>query len=146
MTNQRTCSLQIFLGTANVLEGSISNAGAREIFQSNGGISIEQVKGELGEQSIVFRPQNVVIASTDADMREGRARMSRVVRHTEFLGSIIRYAVDVSGHRHWSMMHINKARHLLLWAHPVIFMFRGSKLWFSALECLYWQNKGRRYA
>jgi hypothetical protein len=43
----------------------------------------------------MFRPQNVTIAAADASADAGRVRLTGIVRHMEFLGSIIRYSVSI---------------------------------------------------
>jgi iron(III) transport system ATP-binding protein len=87
-----------FLGTANVLEGNITKAGDAALFRSRGGVEVKLNTDEQGDRSIVFRPQNIRIAQADSTFDESCERLHGVVRHTEFLGSIIRYAIDVGGH------------------------------------------------
>jgi iron(III) transport system ATP-binding protein len=87
-----------FLGTANVMEGSIENGSGGSVFRSNKGIVINLAIGEPGTQSIVFRPQNATIVPHGAEPDAARECLTGIVRHTEFLGSTIRYAVDVGGH------------------------------------------------
>ncbi len=87
-----------FLGTANVLKGSISGVGETGVFRSETGVEIDLNSDQRGDRSIVFRPQNVLIAQSGLAADEKRVRLNGIVRHTEFLGSIIRYAVEVRGH------------------------------------------------
>ena len=84
-----------FLGTANVLKGVISESGGEAVFRSEGNIEFALDSGERGRRLILFRPQNVNIVVEGATVDETRARLTGVIRHTEFLGSILRYAVDV---------------------------------------------------
>ena len=85
-----------FLGTANVLEGVIAEQDGEGFFLAESGVKIPLDSGERGECCIVFRPQNVTIASTDAPVSGGLDPQLRgEVRRLEFLGNIIRYAVTV---------------------------------------------------
>ncbi|VAW18736.1 Molybdenum transport ATP-binding protein ModC (TC 3.A.1.8.1) [hydrothermal vent metagenome] len=84
-----------FLGTANVIDGVIEERGGELSFRSNSGIELGLDVKERGAGSIVFRPQNVSIVSTGTPATDTQSRLSGDVRHMEFLGSIIRYAVDV---------------------------------------------------
>ena len=87
-----------FLGTANVLDGVISTNDNSSVFRSHGGVELTLDSVDQGNRSIVFRPQNVRLVPEGSESDEFRARLSGVVQRAEFLGSIIRYAVDVSGH------------------------------------------------
>jgi len=84
-----------FLGTANVIDGVIEGKGSEAIFRSSSGVELNLSVKERGRYSIVLRPQNVNIVSVGASGDGARARLSGVVRRIEFLGSIIRYAVEI---------------------------------------------------
>jgi iron(III) transport system ATP-binding protein len=86
-----------FLGTANVLEGVISQTDDGAMFRSQGGVDIPLNGDERGDRSIVFRPQNVKITTGGAGVDAASAHLSGIVEHIEFLGSIIRYGVNVGG-------------------------------------------------
>ena len=81
-----------FLGTANVFRGVIDQQGGQTLFQSESGMQFPLKSAERGERSVVFRPQNVTIGlAGELD----QPRLDGTVRHLEFLGNIIRYAVQV---------------------------------------------------
>jgi iron(III) transport system ATP-binding protein len=86
-----------FLGTANIIRGAvIRTEDDRTFFRTDKGMDIPLAAEAAAGESIVFRPQNVdvcAIGSTDA----ASAKLSGTIGHTEFLGSIIRYGVDVGG-------------------------------------------------
>jgi len=86
-----------FLGTANVLEGVISQTDDGAVFRSQVGVDMPLSGDERGDRSIVFRPQNVKIAARGAGGDAASAHLSGNVEHIEFLGSIIRYGVNVGG-------------------------------------------------
>jgi len=84
-----------FLGTANVLSGVVEDAGGGAQFNAVDGACIPVDSTERGPRSLMFRPQNVTIAATDASADADNVRLTGIVRHTEFLGSIIRYGVAI---------------------------------------------------
>ena len=84
-----------FLGTANVLTGVVEDAGSGVQFNSVDGVQIPVDSAERGPRSLMFRPQNVVIAAADACADSNSVRIVGIVRHMEFLGSIIRYGVAI---------------------------------------------------
>ncbi len=84
-----------FLGTANVMQGIVEEDAGRAVFSSQGGNKVPLGTQERGPCSIIFRPQNVLIGEASAEPIEGRTKLAGTVRHTEFLGNTIRYAVDV---------------------------------------------------
>ncbi len=84
-----------FLGTANVLAGVVEDADGGAKFNAVDGACIPVDSAERGSRSLMFRPQNVTIAAADASAVSGRVRLTGIVRHMEFLGSIIRYRVSI---------------------------------------------------
>jgi iron(III) transport system ATP-binding protein len=84
-----------FLGTANVLSGVVEDAGGGAQFNAADGLRIPVDSVERGSRSLMFRPQNVVIAAADRRADAGNVRIPGTVRHIEFLGSIIRYGVSI---------------------------------------------------
>jgi iron(III) transport system ATP-binding protein len=81
-----------FLGTANVFRGVIDQQGGQTLFQSDSGMQFPLESAERGERSIVFRPQSVTIGPVG---ELDQPRFDGTVHHLEFLGNIIRYAVQV---------------------------------------------------
>ncbi|MEK9672881.1 MAG: ABC transporter ATP-binding protein [Rhodospirillaceae bacterium] len=90
-----------FLGTANVLEGTVSATAGAPTFRTRDGIEIP-LTGYQGQvmkngKALVFRPQNVMIRNLDVPSGPKATTLTGTVSHMEFQGSIIRYAVDVKG-------------------------------------------------
>jgi iron(III) transport system ATP-binding protein len=91
-----------FLGTANVIDGSLSTKKGHIVFRSGSGIEIplkpaqlHAVKGNgAREHCIMFRPQSVTIQSAGEKRQRGGVTIKGLVQHREFLGSMIRYAVS----------------------------------------------------
>ena len=84
-----------FLGTANVLIGVVEDADGGAQFNAVDGARIPIDSAERGSRSLMFRPQNVLIAAADTCADTDRVRLAGTVRHMEFLGSIIRYGVAI---------------------------------------------------
>jgi iron(III) transport system ATP-binding protein len=88
-----------FLGTANVLTGRFTTDNGRSHFKDESGIEIvidKEVEHEQG--AVVLRPQNLNIQSPGAQRGSQIVRLSGTVQYVEFLGSIVRYAVQVGPH------------------------------------------------
>ncbi len=83
-----------FLGSANILDGSVLTEGAARAFQLTGGIRfpIPASASVPTDAKLVFRPQDASIGSTAGG---GGNALSGVVMHREFLGSVVRYAVRI---------------------------------------------------
>ncbi len=84
-----------FLGTANILPGSIVEAEGRKIFVSDSGVTFPMDIEGQGQRSIVFRPQNASIHCGKVQADEAHIELPGIIVHTEFLGSIVRYGVKV---------------------------------------------------
>ncbi len=86
-----------FLGATNVLEGTLlPDAGDGPVFRTGKGVDIPLRQGVVDGRYIIFRPQNVDVR-TAGSASAGGPVVGGVIRHSEFLGSIVRYGVDVSG-------------------------------------------------
>ena len=84
-----------FLGTANILPGSIVEEDGRKAFVSDSCVTFRlDIEGE-GQRSIVFRPQNASIHCGRVEADDAHIDLPGVIVHTEFLGSIVRYGVKV---------------------------------------------------
>jgi len=82
-----------FLGTANILEGSVKGEGAARSFEVAGGGSIPVPAGvdvPVGAK-LVFRPQYATIGAVEPDA----VPLSGTIAHREFLGATVRYGVEV---------------------------------------------------
>ncbi|WP_395541342.1 ABC transporter ATP-binding protein [Neotabrizicola sp. sgz301269] len=82
-----------FLGTANILEGTVEAEGGRARFRTKTGdsLSLPDGVGAAGK-NIVLRPQNITI-----QREAGRDALAGTVVHREFLGGQIRYLVTSGG-------------------------------------------------
>jgi iron(III) transport system ATP-binding protein len=78
-----------FLGTTNVLEGTIAN----NVFTSNQGLVIQGLASDAKGSSVLLRPQNLYL-----EQKDNLQAFSGVVEHQEFLGNIVRYIVNVNNH------------------------------------------------
>lgn len=92
-----------FLGVANVLDGEfVTNNGTPE-FRGPEGIvvpigedNVAALGGKRGGPcSAMFRPQNVSISAPPDPRQTEMVKMGGVIKHREFLGSLIRYSVAV---------------------------------------------------
>ncbi len=87
-----------FLGTANVLSGIFDQGPGGSLFRTPDGIEIplrEPVAEGAGH--VLFRPQSLRIGSGSGE--PGEIRLRGRVGHREFLGSLVRYEVQVGGQR-----------------------------------------------
>jgi iron(III) transport system ATP-binding protein len=78
-----------FLGTTNVLEGTIAN----NTFTSNQGLVIQGLASDAQGSSVLLRPQNFYL-----EQKNNFQEFSGIVEHQEFLGNIVRYIVNVNNH------------------------------------------------
>ncbi|MBG6211254.1 iron(III) transport system ATP-binding protein [Labrenzia sp. EL_126] len=81
-----------FLGTANILSGTVEKSESDTRFRTNAGDLLPLTESLEGEGAIVLRPQNLEIV-----MSAGQNTLPGKVMHREFLGSQIRYIVETSG-------------------------------------------------
>ena len=90
-----------FLGTANLLDGRVAAADGKCVFQSDGGMIIPLLgmENQPGNGRIaMFRPQDVTIGPPGGSVTNGDMALTGEVRHREFLGNLVRYAVTVGDH------------------------------------------------
>ena len=82
-----------FLGTANILEGKIEILGNNKRFLTKTGDSLSLSEGSstVGNY-VILRPQNISI-----NHKKSKNSLPGKVRHSEFLGSQIRYLVAAGG-------------------------------------------------
>jgi iron(III) transport system ATP-binding protein len=83
-----------FLGTANILNGTVSGSGAERSFEVAPGLRLPigaDASIPAGAR-LVFRPQDATLARE----RDPAALPGRIV-HREFLGSAMRYGVEIAG-------------------------------------------------
>jgi len=84
-----------FLGTANVIPGSVDGG----LFKADGNVAIPVRDAAPDGRALVFRPQNVVLRPATEPAIDDNQRFEGRVVHMEFLGGIVRYAVEVGPHR-----------------------------------------------
>jgi iron(III) transport system ATP-binding protein len=90
-----------FLGTANLVDGTLEKANGEVHFHMSEGVRVPVSDEALrpGDRVIVmFRPQSLAICTPDTSLPEGKIRLEGKVTHREFLGGLIRYAVNVGEH------------------------------------------------
>ncbi len=89
-----------FLGTANLIDGRVDVAGGQAVFTAEDGttIPLSDEGIEAGDKrTAMFRPQNMTIGEPSVISGDGPLLSGRI-QHREFLGSLIRYAVEVGEH------------------------------------------------
>lgn len=80
-----------FLGSANVLQGTITKQGQQALFDDGQGLQVSLNASDVeGSKSIVFRPQNLSLCEADSE----QADLLGEVKIREFLGNIVRYEVQ----------------------------------------------------
>lgn len=84
-----------FLGTTNAIPGAMDNG----VFKAEGGVAVAAPNAPANGRVLVFRPQNAIVRPVGERLGENVVRLDGSVVHTEFLGSIIRYTVQVGPHR-----------------------------------------------
>ena len=85
-----------FLGTANVLQGRFETHDQGQRFVSVGGTEIPWPGSrQQGAGTIVIRPQTLMIVGEGTTGDDRHIALTGTVHYKEFLGSVIRYAVDV---------------------------------------------------
>jgi iron(III) transport system ATP-binding protein len=89
-----------FLGTANILLGKVHKIEGKTFFVSDKQLKIRVPETSKLYNSLIFRPQSVDIFEEGTVVEtNNRLMLTGTVITNEFLGSIVRYIVDVSGHQ-----------------------------------------------
>jgi iron(III) transport system ATP-binding protein len=91
-----------FLGTANIVEGRITGAGADRVFATNGGMRVPippEATVPHGAR-MMFRPQDAAIVAGDRTDPNEIVADGKIV-YREFLGSTVRYSVRVGAIDLW---------------------------------------------
>ncbi|MEK9843812.1 ABC transporter ATP-binding protein [Thalassospira sp.] len=82
-----------FLGTANILEGEVVMSANGRSFDCGAGLLIAVGADEVpGKARLVVRPESIEFGSDDT-----KDTLSGLVASAEFLGGMVRYAIDVNG-------------------------------------------------
>jgi iron(III) transport system ATP-binding protein len=89
-----------FLGTANLIDGRAEGQGGDRLFRADDGVTLPIASGGIeGPCAAMIRPQDLTIrAAGDDAMEPGAGTLDGRVRHREFLGSLIRYAIAIGTH------------------------------------------------
>lgn len=82
-----------FLGTANILEGEVVLSGDGKSFDCGAGLRIPVGADEAtGKARLVVRPESIEFGNDGA-----KDTVSGLVASAEFLGGMVRYAIDING-------------------------------------------------
>ncbi len=81
-----------FLGSANVIQGTLSKQSNYTLFDDGKGMQISLQSSDIeGSKSIVLRPQNLALCEAESNT----ADLQGQVKIREFLGNIVRYEIQV---------------------------------------------------
>lgn len=88
-----------FLGTANILDGTMRANGTERIFELPCGTTLSAPSSQplFNSTKLFFRPQNAQLAKESGCVQSGVARIKGRMSHKEFLGATIRYGVKTEG-------------------------------------------------
>ena len=89
-----------FLGSANIIGGTVTFRNGRSLFITSNGneIPISAVSPSgTSAKYLVFRPQHVSFGSMHRAANAHDAVIQSCIKHKEFLGNIIRYSADAGG-------------------------------------------------
>ncbi len=90
-----------FLGTANLIEGTIRKTRGKTVFTAPDGtaIPVEGAGLKSGQDcTAMFRPQSLEVLPRGRGTSKRTGELPGTVEHREFLGHLIRYAVRVGKH------------------------------------------------
>jgi iron(III) transport system ATP-binding protein len=106
-----------FLGTANFFEGKLERSDGEWVFQADNGLAIPLVDNDdsriAGRCCLVFRPQNVKVSVKVEGEPADTIQLHGTVSSREFLGSTIRYRVNIRGDRVFADVKHQQGRVLL---------------------------------
>ncbi len=86
-----------FMGTANILNGTIRIQDGRSQFISEHGTTLPLQTQAQDARSIMFRPQNADVYASGTGSSENRTVLPGKILEKEFLGNIIRYGIGLGG-------------------------------------------------
>lgn len=88
-----------FIGSANIIDGKLSadRQGNVYNFVTDKGLNLTLSHQGQGDVSLIFRPQNTHLLDDENSMSDCIKLKGHVV-FREFLGSLIRYGIEVNGH------------------------------------------------
>ncbi len=84
-----------FLGTANLIAGTLVETSGGSLFRSSDAIEIPLAGGSAGKATshAMFRPQDLRILGREETITQGELLLTGSIRDREFLGNLIRYSV-----------------------------------------------------
>ncbi len=86
-----------FMGTANILSGTIQTKDGHTLFVSDNGTKLPLQTPNGNARSIMFRPQNADVHASGSRPPDNCAVLPGKIVGKEFLGNIIRYGVGLGG-------------------------------------------------
>ena len=88
-----------FLGTANLIQGAVIDRQGQRMFDNGGGISfpLEATTELTDKATAMFRPQHLHILTENDAAGPGQMILQGKVTHSEFLGHLVRYAIEIDG-------------------------------------------------
>ncbi len=90
-----------FLGSANLIDGTVEALGGKHYLRAEDGtvIALDGEGIEAGpNRTAIFRPQSIAISVPGAPGEGDASDLEGTVKHREFLGSLIHYAVAIGQH------------------------------------------------
>ncbi|MGH8620551.1 MAG: ABC transporter ATP-binding protein [Burkholderiales bacterium] len=86
-----------FVGTINLLPGTLEQVNGRSVFRSEalGAIELGRAAGAAGNAEVAIRPHALQLAAADRPGEPGRSWLTATVSEREFLGEFVRYNVKV---------------------------------------------------
>ncbi len=106
-----------FLGTANFFEGKLVKSGSTLEFQADNDLVFPI--NDIGDNKIsdscylVFRPQNFKVTVDEANYGDDTIQLQGTVSGKEFLGSTVRYRVDMRGSDVFADVSHQQGKHLI---------------------------------
>lgn len=95
--NPKNLFVANFLGTTNIIDGSIYKNNNENYFKSNKDLIIKNIfNNNLGECKILLRPQNLYLEKPNSDIHYQEFEAKIISK--EFLGNIIRYTINLNDH------------------------------------------------
>ena len=123
-----------FLGTANILSGTVHGTGGGRVFEMEGGgrVPIRPEAVVPSGARLVFRPQNAVLLPPGASGPTDLVTLDGEVADREFLGASVRYAVRLGSERISIDVPFQSAAELIAPGTPVTIGFAADKALYLA--------------
>ena len=88
-----------FLGTANLIQGAVIDKDGQRMFDNGSGIRFP-LAGDVDvadKVTAMFRPQHLRILVGNDAVESDRITLQGKITHSEFLGYLVRYAIEIDG-------------------------------------------------